>query len=195
MPSLRRTGTMLPGEWGAAISGSIRERSISNVSSYDAPRSALSSVQSPARPWAARKRFVTASDGNTLVVTPSSAPMFAMVAREGTSSVETPGPEYSNIHPTFPFVPKRSSTLRITSFALHPRGSRPDSLMLRTLGDGMWNAPPAMATAMSMPPAPIASIPSPPPVGVWLSEPRSVLQGFPNLSRCSWWQMPLPHLE
>ena len=50
----------------------------------------------------------------------------------------------------------------------------------------MWYAPPPMATATSMPPAPKASMPSPPPVGVWLSEPISVLPGMPKRSRCTW---------
>ncbi len=195
VPFIFLTDTMLPGECGAAIIGSIFERSTVNTSSYAASLSALSSIQSFARPCAARNCFVTLSDGNTLVVTPSSAPMFVIVAREGTSSVFTPGPKYSKIQPTLPLVPYFSSTLRITSFALQPLGSLPRSRMPRTFGVGTWNAPPAIATAMSMPPAPMAIMPSPPPVGVWESEPRSVFPGAPKRSRCSWWQMPFPALE
>ena len=176
---------MLPGECGAAISGSIFERSTSNASSYAAPLSATSSIQSPARPCASRNWRVTPSLGKTLVVTPSSAPMLAMVARLFTSSVFTPVPKYSKIQPTLPFVPNFSSTFRITSFALQPLGRRPVRRMPRTLGDGIWNAPPAIATAMSMPPAPIAIMPMPPPVGVWLSLPRSVRPGRPKRSRWS----------
>ena len=52
-----------------------------------------------------------------------------------------------------------------------------------------------MATATSSPPAPIASMPTPPAVGVWLSLPRSVRPGASNRSRCTWWQMPLPGFE
>ena len=52
-----------------------------------------------------------------------------------------------------------------------------------------------MATATSMPPAPKASMPMPPPVGVWLSEPMSVLPGLPKRSSCTWWQIPLPGRE
>ena len=52
-----------------------------------------------------------------------------------------------------------------------------------------------MATATSMPPAPKASMPMPPQVGVWLSEPMSVLPGLPKRSSCTWWQMPLPGRE
>ena len=121
--------------------------------------------------------------------------MFAIVAREGTSSVATPGPVYSNIQPTLPFVPYFSRTLRITSFAETPLRSFPLRTIARTFGVGMWNAPPAIATAMSIPPAPMAICPTPPPVGVCESLPRSVVPGLPKRSRCSWWQMPLPHLE
>ena len=38
-------------------------------------------------------------------------------------------------------------------------------------------------------------MPMPPPVGVWLSEPMSVLPGLPKRSSCTWWQMPLPGRE
>ena len=41
----------------------------------------------------------------------------------------------------------------------------------------MLKGMPAMAAATSSPPAPMASIPMPPPVGVWLSEPSRVLPG------------------
>ena len=42
-----------------------------------------------------------------------------------------------------------------------------------------------MATATSMPPAPMASMPSARRVGVWLSEPMSVLPGLPKRSKCT----------
>ena len=61
---------------------------------------------------------MTASEGNTEVVTPVSAPMLVMVARSGTDSVSTPGPEYSMITPTLPLTPKSSSILSATSLAL-----------------------------------------------------------------------------
>ena len=195
VPFIDFTVTTLPGLWGAAIIGSTFARSTTNVSSYFAPLSATILTKSFARPCAARNCFVTASDGKTLVVTPSSAPMLVIVAREGTSSVATPGPVYSKIQPTLPLVPYFSSTLRITSLAETPFLSLPLRTIARTLGVGIWNAPPAMATAISMPPAPIAIWPIPPPVGVWESEPRRVVPGFPKRSRWSWWQMPLPHLE
>ena len=56
----------------------------------------------------------------------------------------------------------------------HPRLPTPDSFTPTTFGIGSPNGPPAIATATSRPPAPIASIPAPPLVGVCESEPSSV---------------------
>ena len=52
-----------------------------------------------------------------------------------------------------------------------------------------------MATATSRPPAPMASIPAAPQVGVWLSEPSRVWPGMEKRSSCTWWHMPLPGRE
>ena len=41
----------------------------------------------------------------------------------------------------------------------------------------------------------MAIMPRPPQVGVWLSEPSSVLPGMAKRSKCTWWQMPLPGRE
>ena len=104
--------------------------------------------------------------------------MLAMVARWGTVSVATPGPPYSKILPTPPLTVRRRSISRITSLAAThgPQlAGQPDQHDLAASADR--SGPPAMATATSSPPAPMASMPSPPPVGVWLSEPNSVLPG------------------
>ena len=74
---------------------------------------------------------------------------------------------------------------RLASLALTQGGNWPVKLTLNMRGMLIKYAPPAMATATSMPPAPMASMPSAPPVGVWLSEPISVLPGFPKRSRCT----------
>ena len=60
---------------------------------------------------------MTSSDPNTLDVTPSSAPMFVIVARSGTLSVFTPGPVYSTIQPTLPLVERIERSVRMTSLA------------------------------------------------------------------------------
>ena len=54
---------------------------------------------------------MTSSEGKTDVVTPISAPMFAMVARSGTLKVATPSPPYSSTTPTLPVVVRRESML------------------------------------------------------------------------------------
>lgn len=130
--------------------------------------------------------MVFASLGKMLVVTPSSAPMFVIVALCGTERVLTPGPKYSATQPTFPFVVRMLSSFRITSFAATHGFNFPVSFMPTTLGQVKKKGPPAIAAATSIPPAPIASIPIPPPVGVCESLPRRVFSGLPKRSRWTW---------
>ena len=103
VPSTRATGTTRSGEPGSATSGSSAERSSSISSSYSASGSAASGRQSAPRPSRAKYSRVASSDGNTLVVSVSSAPMLQMVARWGSESVATPGPAYSK---TLPLPPR-----------------------------------------------------------------------------------------
>ena len=72
-----------------------------------------------------------------------------------------------------PFTVSRPASLRMTSLGEVQPLIFPVSLTPHTRGQVMKNGPPAMATDTSMPPAPMASIPIPPPVGVWLSAPSS----------------------
>ena len=76
--------------------------------------------------------------------------------------------------------------------AVTQSGSRPSSRTFTTSGIGSQYGPPPSATVTSSPPAPIASIPRPPPVGVWESEPSSVSPGTANRSWWTWWQIPFP---
>ena len=71
----------------------------------------------------------------------------------------------------------------------------PVSSILTTFGVLILYAPPPMARATSNPPAPIASIPTPPAVGVWLSDPINVSPGVANLSKKIRWHIPLPGFE
>ncbi|MPN47913.1 hypothetical protein SDC9_195517 [bioreactor metagenome] len=160
-----------------------------------ASASAASSVQSDSLPCAFRKSRVFSSEGKRLVVTPHSAPILQMVERSGTSSDATPSPVYSKMQFTLPFTPYRSSTVRITSLALTQLRNFPCKRISMTFGAMRWKGPPAMATATSRPPAPMAIMPSPPPVGVWLSLPSKVLPGLPKRSRWTWWQIPFPGRE
>jgi len=79
---------------------------------------------------------VTSSDGKTEVVSPSSAPMLAMVARCGTLRVATPGPAYSKILPNPPRTVSRRSSSRITSLAETQGRSRPTRRTRTTCGIG-----------------------------------------------------------
>ncbi|OQC73646.1 MAG: hypothetical protein BWX44_01386 [Spirochaetes bacterium ADurb.Bin001] len=142
-------------------------------------------MKSFALPCASKKRLVTSSLGNTEVVAPSSAPILAIVPRCGMLSVDTPSPAYSSILPTPPFTVSLLNTSSTISLALTIGDNLPLNSTLRTLGLGMEKGKPAIASATSNPPAPMASIPSAPAVGVWLSDPNSDLPGTPKRSRCT----------
>ncbi len=121
--------------------------------------------------------------------------MFVIVARSGTESPSTPGPMYSKIRPRPPRTLSRRSSSRMMSLAETIGMSAPCSRTATTVGISRMNGSPAMAIAMSRPPAPIASMPIPPAVGVCESLPSSVLPGAAKRSRCTWWQIPLPGRE
>ncbi len=104
VPASSFTVPMLSGECGLAMSGSTAPRSSSMTRSYFASASAASAVQSDSRFCALRNACVISSLGKTEVVTPSSAPMFVIVARSGTERVLTPSPPYSMTVPTLPLV-------------------------------------------------------------------------------------------
>ena len=138
---------------------------------------------------------MTSSLGKILVVSVSSAPMFAIVMRCAATRLGRPGPPYSKILPAPPFTDSRRSSSRITSFAVTHGRSSPVSQTRTTAGIGKKYGPPPIATATSRLPAPIASMPAAPQRGVWLSLPSSVSPGTENVSMCTWWQIPLPGLE
>ena len=102
VPATSSTGTTLSGEPGSATSGAMAERSSSIWSSYSASSSAAIGRQSCPRPSRVRNERVTSSLGNTLVVSVSSAPMFAIVMRWAASRLAMPGPAYSKILPLPP---------------------------------------------------------------------------------------------
>ena len=163
--------------------GSSSLRSIVRTSAYDASGSAERGRKSFSLPCDFKKRRVISSLGKTELVAPVSAPILVIVARSGTDRVATPGPPYSNSFPTPPFTETRWSSVRIMSLAVTHGESVPSNSTRTTSGEVRRKGCPAMAMATSRPPAPIASIPRPPPVDVWLSEPSSVSPGTPNRSR------------
>ena len=128
---------------------------------------------------------MTSSDAKTLVVSPSSAPMLAMVMRCAASRLGRPGPSYSKILPLPPRTVSRRSSSRMTSLAVTHGCSAPVSHTRTTAGIRKEYGPPPIATATSRPPAPIASMPAAPHSGVWLSVPSSVCPGTENDSMCT----------
>ena len=135
------------------------------------------------RPCFLRYVLVTSSLGKIVVVAPSSAPILAIVDRSGTVNVSTPDPWYSNILPIPPLTVSRLSISKMTSLAVTPKLSAPFSSTPTIRGIRKKYGPPAIATATSRPPEPIASAPKPPQVGVWLSVPNKLVPGAANLSR------------
>ena len=178
VPATSRTGFTLSGLEGHAMRGSNSPRFTSTVSSYSADASGDSRVKSLARPWAVRNAFVSASDGNTEAVAPSSVPMFAIVPRDGTVSSFRAGPVYSRTLFRPHFTSNRWSSSRITSFALTQGLNCPVKRTFTTSGIVMRYGSPAIALATSKPPAPIASIPQAPAWGVCESQPIMVSPGM-----------------
>ena len=166
VPATSSTGTTRSGEPGSATSGTIVDRSSSSCSSYAASSSGTAGRQSSPRPRRVRNDLVTSSLGNTLVVSPSSAPMLAIVIRWAASSVFRPGPPYSKIFPVPPRTVSRRSNSRITSLAVTHGWSWPVSQTRVTEGIVKKYGAPPMATATSSPPAPMASMPAAPHSGV-----------------------------
>ena len=78
---------------------------------------------------------MTSSDGKTLAVTPSSAPMFVMRRPLGDASAcATPGPPYSITQPTLPLVVRIERTLRMTSLAVDERPQAAGESDVQTFG-------------------------------------------------------------
>ncbi len=106
-----------------------------------------------------------------------------------------PGPKYSTIAPVPPFTVRMPATLRITSFgAVHP-DSRPVRCTPTTFGTFVLNGQPAITSTASAPPTPIATMPRPPALGVWLSVPIIIPPGNAYCSRTTWWMIPEPGFQ
>ena len=179
VPATSSTGTTLSGFCGLATSGPSSARSISTRSSYSQPSSGPSSSKSSSRCWRRSHSRVLASGGKTADVAPSSAIMFAIVPRSGTLRSAVPGPVNSKTLFLPPRTVRRRSSSRITSLACtQGRDSLPSSRTSTTSGQAISYGCPAIATATSSPPAPIAIIPSAPLVVVWESAPTRIPPGF-----------------
>ena len=105
------------------------------------------------------------------MVAPISAPMLQMVALPVALTAATPGPKYSTIAPVPPETVRIWATRRMTSFG----DVQPDIEPVRRTpiidGQRRPKVPPVMTSTASAPPTPMATMPSPPALGVWLSVP------------------------
>ena len=97
--------------------------------------------------------------------------MFVIVARPVALMAATPGPQYSMIAPVPPVTVRTSATFRITSLGAVQPSSSPVRYTPMSVGIVTLQPRPAMTSTASAPPTPMASIASPPALGVWLSVP------------------------
>ena len=107
-----------------------------------------------------------ASNGNNEVVAPTSAPMLQIVALPVALMVSAPGPKYSTMAPVPPATVSSWATSRITSLGDDQPDSDPVSCTPMSFGQRMLNDWPVMTSMASPPPTPMATIPSPPALGV-----------------------------
>ena len=103
--------------------------------------------------------------------------MLQIVALPVAEIVSAPGPKYSTIDPVPPSTVSTRATSRITSFGLDQPLRLPVSLTPITFGQRTLNGKPVMTSTASAPPTPIATMPSPPAFGVWLSVPIIIPPG------------------
>ena len=88
-----------------------------------------------------------------------------------------PGPKYSTIAPVPPSTVRISATLRITSFGDDHPDSSPVKWTPTSVGHRTLKGKPVITSTASAPPTPMATMPSPPAFGVWLSVPIIIPPG------------------
>ena len=126
------------------------------------------------------------------MVAPISAPMLQMVALPVQLIDSAPGPKYSTIAPVPPFTVRMSATLRITSLGADHPDRVPVSFTPMSRGQRRLNGNPVITSTASAPPTPMAIMPSPPALGVWLSVPTIMPPGKAYCSSTTWWMIPEP---
>ena len=103
--------------------------------------------------------------------------MLHIVAFPVAERFEAPSPKYSTIAPVPPFTVRISATFKITSFGAVQPLKDPFKWTPINLGHLTFQGKPVITSTASAPPTPIATIPSPPPFGVWLSVPMIIPPG------------------
>ena len=100
--------------------------------------------------------------------------MFAIVARVGSGSCDSPGPKNSTNFPTTPSSRSICVTVSTRSVPVAPSGRAPVSRKPTTSGISIETGWPSIAASASMPPTPQPSTPSPLIIVVCESVPTSV---------------------
>jgi hypothetical protein len=103
--------------------------------------------------------------------------MLVIVALPVAEIDSVPGPKYSTMAPVPPLTVRTPATLRMTSLGDVQPLRRPVSRTPMSFGTRMLNGHPAMTSTASAPPTPMATMPSPPAFGVWLSVPSIIPPG------------------
>ena len=111
------------------------------------------------------------------MVAPISAPMLQTVPLPVAVMVSAPGPKYSTMAPVPPRTVRISATLRMTSFGADQPDRAPVRWTPMSLGQRTLNGKPVITSTASAPPTPMATMPSPPALGVWLSVPIIIPPG------------------
>src|SRR5574341_2528106 len=118
------------------------------------------------RPVASKYVSILLSYGKTDEVAPISAPIFVIVAFPVQLIDSAPGPKYSIIAFVPPDTVSLEATYRITSFGDVQPEILPVKCTPMRLGYRSSHGKPAIVSAASSPPTPIAIIPNPPAFGV-----------------------------
>ena len=103
--------------------------------------------------------------------------MLQMVALPVAEMVSAPGPKYSTMAPVPPVTVSMRATSRMTSLGDDQPESRPVSRTPMTFGQRTLNGKPVITSTASAPPTPMATMPRPPALGVWLSVPIIIPPG------------------
>ena len=108
---------------------------------------------------------------------PISAPMLQIVPLPVALMASAPGPKYSTMAPVPPLTVRMSATRRMTSLEAVQPLSSPVRRTPISFGQRTLKGLPVMTSTASAPPTPMATMPSPPAFGVWLSVPIIIPPG------------------
>ncbi|CAB4852709.1 unannotated protein [freshwater metagenome] len=97
--------------------------------------------------------------------------MLQIVALPVAEMRSAPGPKYSTIAPVPPSTVSTRATSRMMSFGAVQPFKFPVKRTPMTLGNLTLNGKPVITSTASAPPTPMATMPMPPALGVWLSVP------------------------